>query len=291
MSVDVLVTASIVYTGDRVIRDGYVYMKGGRVVDVGESPVPEEYTYATLILGGEGRIVAPGLAAYIDAPAYPIRGLKPRLADRASFYERLDPETLLVLSLPAVYEAHMAGVTTVVVESPSASVAVDLSGRIGGYYTAAVPSCLKGASGESVVGGDGCPASGASLVLEGGQVKARTGRVLGAAAALNYRAAITSSPDVYRDSLRLREALGIPGGRITKGARAELVVFDSRRPPGMLADLYDLSLDDVYRLGAPVESLIAGDDVLVDGGEHLRITSRHFGEVRKFASRLLSRSR
>ena len=292
MSVDVLVTASIVYTGDRVLRDGYVYIKGGRIVDVGDAPVPEEYTYATLVLGGEGRIAAPGLAAYVDAPAYPIRGLKPNLAERAKFYGRLDAESLALLSLPAVYEAHMAGVSTLVIEAPSKAVAIDLASRIGGYYLTAIPTC-SGAAGEGTVsvGGDGCPEEGANLVLVGGEVKTGRSRVLGAYSALNYRAAWTSVPRIYEGSLSLREALGIPGGRIEKGARAEVVVYDARRPPGMLADLYELSLDEVYRLGAPVESLIVGDEVLVDGGEHLRITTRHFNEVRRFASSLLSRSR
>lgn len=292
MSVDVLVTASVVYTGDRVLRDGYVYIKGGRIVDVGEAPVPDEYTYATLVLGGEGRIAAPGLAVYVDAPAYPIRGLRPNLAERVKFYERLDTESLALLSLPAVYEAHMAGVSTLVVEAPSKAVAVDLASRVGGYYLAAIPTCSE-ASGEGMarVGGDGCPEEGADLVLAGGEVKASRGRVLGAYSALNYRATWTSAPGVYEGSLSLREALGIPGGKIEKGARAEIVVYDARRPPGMLADLYELSLDEVYRLGSPVESLIAGDEVLVDGGEHLRITTRHFNEVRRFASSLLSRSR
>ncbi|GAB6147711.1 hypothetical protein [Stetteria hydrogenophila] len=284
MGFDVLIMASKVYTGTSVISDGYIYIKSGRVVDFGESPVPEDYTYATLVLGGEGRIAAPGLAAYIDAPAYPIRGLRPGLADRVRFYRQLDEESLAAVSLPAVYEAHMAGVTTLVVESPSPSIAADLASRVGGYYLAAVPSCIEASEAQVRVGGEGCPVEGASLVVEDGRVKAGGRVVLGAYSALNYAAAWSRLPRIHEASLQLRRALGIPGGVIEKEARAEIVVYDARTPPGMLADLYDLSLDDVYRLGLRVESLIAGEEVLVDAGEHLRITMKHFNEVRRLAT-------
>lgn len=292
MTVDVLITASIVYTGKRVLRNGYVYIRGGRVVDVGEGPVPEDYTYATLILGGEGRIVAPGLAAYVDAPAYPIRGLRPSLAERARFYERLDAGSLALLSLPAIYEAHMAGVTTVVVEAPTSRLASDLEEGVGGYYVAAVPTCVADRGEARVkVGGDGCPEDGAEIIVSGGTVRVGGAEVPGSASALSLRAAITRVRGVHEGSLRLRERLGIPGGVIEKDARAEVVVYDARKPPALLVDLYDLPLDELYRLGATVESLVAGDEVLVDGGEHLRITDKHFGDVMRLASSLLRRGR
>lgn len=287
MSVDILITASLVYTGREVIRDGFVYVKGGRVVDHGRSPVPEDYTYATLVLGGPGRIVAPGLAAYIDAPAYVIRGLRPRLQERARFYSTLDEESLRYASMPAVYEAHMAGITTIVTEAPSARLALDLAEAAGGFYGAAVPTCLEAPASTAIpllrVGGEGCEPGNA--VVDGRDVVVGGRRVLALVGRLTY-SRLHGRP--YEASRALREALGIPGGSIEKGVRAEIVVFNVSRPPGMLADLYDIKLDEVYTAGLAVESVIAGDEVLVDGGEHLRITTAHFREVRRFAEKILS---
>ncbi len=286
MSVDVLVTGSVLYTGRDIVRDAFVYVKGGRVMDYGRAPVPEDYTYAALVVGGPGRIVAPGLAAYIDAPAYVIRGLKPRLAERARFYSSVDLDSLRYASLPAVYEAHSAGVTTLVTEAPQPRLALDLSELAGGFYGAAIPACIAASASASIptvtVGGEGC--DGGDAVVNGGEVVVGGRRVLALVSRLTYS---RLPPGPYGLSMELRRALGIPGGYIEKGVRAELVVFNASRPPGMLADLYDLELDEVYAAGLAVESVIAGDEVLVDAGEHLRVTGAHFREVRRFAERIL----
>lgn len=288
MAVDILVTGSVVFTGDRVIRDGFVYIKGSRVVDVGQAPVPEEYSYAALLLGGRGRIVAPGLAAYADVAAYPLRLLKPRLPERARFYSSFSLDDLVRVALPALYELHMSGVSTIVVEGPK-GLAVTLSESLGGFYEAAVPACTGEAS-ELAVAGEGCEGN-AVFRVDGDVVTANGRRVLSLVARESYSVhSLGLGADAYMLSLKLREQASIPGGVIRPGERAEVVVYDATVPPALLTDLagwYDYRR--IYSIGARVESLVVGDDVIVDGGEHLRIVRKHFNDVRRLAEAILGK--
>jgi len=288
---DVLVTGSALYTGAELVRDGYVYIRNGRVEDYGPSPVPEDYTYATLILGGEGRIIVPGLTMLIDAPAYPARIYEPSLRARAGMYSRLTPSEALTLSLPAIYEAHMAGATTVIVEYGSVELASRLEALIGGYYGIAFPSCLgEPPSSEAVpvvtIYGEECG--------EEGQIEARGDRgyhegdpVL----ALFHRPSYTRlEGDPLIESAKLRRLLGLRGPSIHRGARAEIAVFDASRPPGAFLDRASEDvIRRIYSSGVRLESLIAGQAILVDQGEHLYIVEKQFSEARRAGLRLLER--
>ena len=271
--VEVLVLASKIYTGRRVLRGGYVYVRDGVIESVGEGPVPEDLTYAALVLGGEGRVVAPGLAVAADVAAYPFRHLFPSPERRRELYRAMGLEAQFAASLPAVYELHVHGVTTVFVESENSDLALKLLDSIGGFYGVAVNSCWgleppetpKALSGSVKAGGCGGPP-----MLESKPV---------------YKPGLLGRP--WTSSQKLREASGADGGFIEEGLKAELAVFDFSRPPGMMLDLFDLDLDVLYSLGLKVESLVAGDDVLVDGGDHLYIVEKHFKEARRLAERVL----
>jgi len=289
--VDILVTGSLLVTDDEIIKDGFVYIRNGRILDYGGGgPPPEEYTYATLILGGPGRIIAPGLTAIIDAPAYHARFARPGLGDRVSLYRGLDEKTALLASLPAVYEAHLAGVTRILVEYLSPSLPISLESRVGGLYGLAAPACAVKRLPETPlsvhIAGEGCEGE-APIRVEGEEAYSDEGPVL----ALLRRTSYTLLPaDAYERSMRLRRLLGLAGGVIDKERVAEIAVYNVARPPAMFLDY---APEDVVRRvhasGARVESVISGDTVVVDQGEHLYIVERDFKEARRILPGLLER--
>ncbi len=282
MVLDILVRASLIHTGSEAVRDGYVYIKGGRIVEIGSGPAPEDYTYAALILGGPGRIVVPGLAAIIDAPAYPIRLLKPSLRARLRYYEAMGLEALAAVSLPAVYEAHMAGVTSIIIETPDPGLPQRLADTIGGIYGAAYPACTEARDAPGLV----VATTVSDPTCPGGTIEYGDESVLALAARLAYN--LAGERSVYERSLETRRRLGLQEQGLKEGRIAEVAIFNSSRPPAMLLD-YSQGQEvlEVYGI-AGVESLLAGDHVLVDGGEHLYIVEKSFGQARSIASRILA---
>jgi len=288
--VDILVTGSILYTGESVVKDGYVYVKNGRIIDLGGGGPPEDYTYATLLLGGPGRIIAPGLTAIIDAPAYPIRFLRPTLGSRVRLYHAMDDRTALTAALPAVYEAHLAGITRVVTEYTGPSLPYSLSNRVGGLYGLALPACTSQGVPEALpsvaVSGEGCEGE-APLQVVGDEAYHGGEPVL----ALLRRTSYTRLPeDAYERSIRLRSLMGLPERVLEPGNPAELVVYNVARPPAMFLDYAgEEAIRKVYSSGARVESLVSGETVVVDQGDHLYIVERDFREARALLGRLLER--
>ncbi len=273
--IEVLVTGSAVYTGDEVIREGYVYIRGPRVVEVGQGTPPSDLTYAHLILGGEGRIVAPSLTAVIDAPAYPWRLLLSRLRDRAGLYQRLPLREALVASLPAVYEAHLHGIGRLVVEYRGEDLAQELERVVGGFYHTALPACMPGRPESGLrVADPTCPGEAEVYYDRGGVL------------ALTSKPVYSPGPGAYEASEALRRLLGLPANRIREGAVAEIVVYNTSRPPGMLLDRAgDEVIKGIYGYGLRVESLLVAGTVLVDQGEHLYIGDKQFREARRLAGK------
>lgn len=295
MAVDILVTGSIIFTGERLLRNGYVYIKNGKIVAVGEGPAPEEFTYATLLLGGEGRAVVPGLAAVSSASTYPIRFMRPRMSERVKYYKETSVKSLIAAALPAIYELHMSGVTTVIVEGLKTEIPLELSRLVGGFYGLAVPACsgeepsfVPGVVAVSKIYSDDCPGEG-DMKEDGGELYWGSTRLLALFNELSYVAKIRSiSP--WEASNSLRRALMLPPQVIKQGRMAEIAVFDVSRPPAMLLDMAaEAEIKSIYASGAKLESLISGEDVLVDTGEHLYIAEKQFREARGLAEKLVKR--
>lgn len=293
--IDILITGSVIFTGERLLRNGYVYVKNGKITAVGEGPVPEELTYATLILGGEGRAVVPGLAALAAASAYPLRLMKPSMSERVKFYREAGIKSLISAALPAIYELHMSGVTTIVVEGLKTDVPLELSKMIGGFYGLAVPACsgeeasfVPGIAAVSKIYSDDCPGDG-DLKEEGGEIYKGSSRLLSFFNDLSYVSKMRSV-DPWQASESLRRALMLPPQVIKQGRMAEIAVFDVSRPPAMLLDMgSEGEIRSIYSSGAKLESLISGEDVLVDTGEHLYIAEKQFREARSMAERLMKK--
>lgn len=282
MTLSVLINASAVYTGKELIRDAYVYIEDGVIKEVGPQPASEEIQEATLILGGEGRVVVPGLTAVADVAAYPIRFSRPNIQRRMSFYSSLSDKDLFTASLPGVYELHLSGVTTVFVESLSPTLPLELTRKIGGFYGAARPSCGEPYSVQPIlrglitIGGEGCP---------GGDVIDGDERALVLTGKGGYT--LESLGDVLEKSRRLRSLAGLPEARIEPKQVAEIVVYDTSRPPAMM--LYMGGEDEIrkiYQSHAVVESVIAGLEILVEMGEHMRIGRKHLTEAAQLYRRL-----
>ncbi len=294
--VDVLITGSVIFTGERFIRNGYVYIRDGRVDSVGEAPVPEEYTYATLILGGPGRIIVPGLTVLASVASYPLRLSMPSMGSRVKFYASNDLKTLILASLPAVYELHMSGATTIIVEGLTPELPLELSRLIGGFYGLAVPVCsgvepryVPGLASAITIAGSECEGESDIVEINGRGFKGSS-RLLSVFGGLSYTISKIGSEDPWVESLELRRALLLPPPAIKPGRVAEIAVYDVSRPPAMLLDMADESkVLKVYVSGARLETLIAGEDVLVDTGEHLYIVEKHFNEFRRLAEKLVSK--
>ncbi len=289
--IDVIITGSIVFTGSEVIEDGYVYVRNGRVEDIGQQPPPEDYTYATLVLGGQGRIVAPGLTAMADIGAYIIRLLKPSMKDRLRFYKAMSSKDLARASLAGVYELHMNGVTSIIAEGVDFSYINELRELAGGRYGLAIPACLEEGSsppewslGMVRVAGKDC--RGEHDISEDDMGE---DGVLALFSRVTYT--LEGIRNAWDASAKLRALLGLGEQSIRKGSLAEIVIFNVRRPPGMLLDMAGRSdpefFKEIYSYGLRVETLLVGDEVLVDGGEHLNIVDKHFSDIRRLASRIL----
>ncbi len=289
--VDILITGTIIASPREVIRDGYVYVKDGVIEDVGGAPVPDDYTFAGLLLGGRGRIIAPGLVGLIDALAYPIRFERPSMTDRLSLYQSMDPGELATGALPAIYEAHLSGITTLIVEGIDYRVLDKIEEAVGGRYYLALPVCYKGDPTITrlhvLVADDKC--NGRADVHErGGWGYNGDSRLLAMFSRISYSLANISG--VYEMSYRLAELAGLEPPVIRRGRLAELVVYNTLRPPAMMLHTGNPGmLMEVYSSGARVESLIIGRDVLVDVGEHLYIADKQLDEARRIAEKLISR--
>jgi len=288
--IDILVTGSVIYTGSDVIRDGYILIKGGRIYSVGSMPVPEEFTYATLILGGPGRIVVPGLTALTDILAYPIRFKATSMAERIKFYRSVPREHLVRMALPAIYEAHTSGITSIIIEGIDPATVLSIRDLVGGLYGLAKPSCSDtGITGERIPGlitlvrvsDESCRGEGVNIGSDD---------ILSLVSRPTYT--LYGVKNTYARSSRLRELLGIEPQGIREGIIAEVVVYNVSRPPGMLLEYTDIDvIREIYSIGSRVESLIIGDQVLVDGHEHLYIVEKDFNEARKISERYVGGGR
>ena len=293
--VDILAYGSLVFTGSEVLREGYVYIRNGRIVDYGEQPTPEEYTYAALVLGGEGRVIMPGLTAIVASITYPFRYKRLGVDDRLKLYRSMSREESIALSLPAIHEAHLHGITTVAVEALDYSVPKALEGFIGGSYALALPLCPTDSPEARPPGIAGLVKIRSSECKNGDIVEGSDGfgyldgdRVLAFLARPTI--SLANIEGAYRASNALRKAMGLGESRIEKGSNAELAIFDATRPPSFLLDRAgDEVVEALYSTGARAETVVVGDHVLVDGGEHLYIVEKHFKEARRAALRIVEK--
>ena len=269
--IDILVRGSHVFTGDELVRDGYVYIKDGVVEDIGSGLPPEDYTYATIIVGGRGRIVVPGLLAPLDLVGYALRTprCEPLIPQSCGARARVDSRSEVTLSLPAVLEAHLRGITRILALTPMLETLISLQDKTGGSYGMILPSDCSGAPKHPRL---------EAVVRLGVEVER----------AYPCPGEFMAGDSPFQASLELAGRLGLRPPRIAKGDMASIVVFNLERPP--LFGLEVSTPEDaglVYRFGATAETVIHGQDILVDAGGHLMIVEKHLNEALKVRQGLL----
>ncbi|MCE4608865.1 MAG: hypothetical protein F7C36_00585 [Desulfurococcales archaeon] len=260
--ISILVTGDIVYTGSEMLRNGYVYVRGGRVIDLGEGSPPEEYTYATLVLGGPGRIVVPGLRVIADPLLYPFRYTE--LYDSpCKLYRQLSPSEAFKLSLPGIYTLHMLGATSVAVRYVSEDLPYSLKKSLDADFDLYRVECGDSGSDE----------------LESEEVIIDP---------LNDFQAIKDPLDYSR---MVSKRLGKEPPMISKDSIANIAVFNARSPPLFTVVEYSSRLDPakLYGRAGWVESLLYGENILVDSGEHIYIVEKHLREAYSIATNIASR--
>ncbi|MEB3789666.1 MAG: hypothetical protein GSR72_07230 [Desulfurococcales archaeon] len=260
--ISILVTGDIVYTGNEILRNGYVYVRGGRVIDLGEGSPPEEYTYATLVLGGPGRIIVPGLRVVADPLLYPFRHTE--IYDSpCELYRQLSPNEAFKLSLPGIYTLHMLGATSIAIRYVSENLPYSLKNSLDADFDLYKVEC--GDSGSNK--------------LESGDVIVDP---------LNNLQAIKDPLDYSRI---ISERLGKEPPTISKNSIANIAVFNARSPPLFTVVEYSSRLDPakLYGRAGWVESLLYGENILVDSGEHIYIVEKHLREAYSIATNIASR--
>lgn len=282
--VSVLITGSSIFTGKELIKDGYVFIKDGLIKEVGIQPVPDEINEPSLMLGGKGRIIAPSLTAVADISTFLIRFFKLSMPKRIELYKMLTQKDLFILSLPSIYELNMQGITTIFAEAINPSHIIDLQRKLGGYFGIAVPSCVEdfsippNLSGKIGISGRGC---------EGNGINEDSKDYLAFLGKSSYN--ISKIDDIYEKSENLRKLAGLPPNTIKENNKAEIVVYDTSKPPAM--DYYKGSLElikSIYNENAKIESLIAGDDILIDIGGHLRIGQKHLKDAESLVEKIIN---
>jgi len=260
--IDILIQGDIVFTGTELIRDGYVYISDGHVRAVGPGLPPEDLTYATLILGGPGRAVLPAIPWPVDPLGYMRKTVECRpLA--LSCEERRSLSGGIDLYLPAIMEAHMAGIGMPLIVAPHPSIVARIRDAVGGEYGALIPEECGPLEGYSGVLPMARPTGWDSVCPRVDLCRAR---------------------DPYTRAVELAKSLGWREYVIKEGVKSMIAIYNLREPP--LLGIRISTPEDaakLYTLGATVESLIAGGDILVEVGEHLMIVEKHLNAALKSA--------
>ena len=263
---DILITGDAVFTGSELLRNGYVYIRDGRVEALGEGLPPEDATYASLVIGGPRRIIAPGIPWPVDPIGYLAKTPEctpeeiPCEARRA-----LGPDEAKA-SLAAVLEAHTHGIAIPLLVVSSVSTVIHIAEMLGGDYGALIPrECGPAEPHPRIV---------AAREYDGG-------------ASVCIARDLCRSADPYERALEIARAHGLGDPVIREGEKAVVAVFDASRPPLLGTRIRSASEAGlIYGAGARAESLVVGEDILVEVGEHLMIVEKHVKEAVRIAGRL-----
>ncbi len=254
--ISILITGDMVYTGEEALKNGYVYVKGGRIISIGEGSPPDEYTYATLILGGPGRIILPGLSIVAEPIMYPFRYIS--LVDKCRLYETIDEASAFKIALAGIYELNRIGATRIVVKYPERSLANSLREALGGVFEPLTYSC---------------------------QEKKDDLRTI-----IDPRRDIHNLESVFEYSSEVSKTYNLGTTVLREGETANIAVFNARRPPLFFVTKHSsLDPDQIFKSGSSVESLLYGDNIIVDSEEHLLIVEKHLREAYDVAESLISR--
>jgi hypothetical protein len=213
-----------------------------------------------LILGGPGRIVLPGLSVVADPIMYPFRHV-PGI-DPCRIYEVLDTSKAFKLSLAGIYELNMMGVTGIVIRYKDKSLANSLKEALDGLFETYLYQCND--SQETL--------DNADFVF------------------VDPRIDIHRINDLKEYSRNIAEKYGFGHFELREGSIANLAVFNSRKPPLFFITRHGYpEVEYIYKAGSRVESLIRGENIIVDSEEHLLIVEKHLREAYDVAESIAAR--
>ncbi len=249
----IMVRGSLVsYPYGDTLRNAYLYLEGGRVQARGEEPAPPEHSYADLVVGGEGRLVVPGIVVGLVQPAlHPFQHVleSPSLAEKLEGI--MDCGLAEKASLLTFSELALSGVSLAGIQGPYTECAARAAERVGVRVVVAEEARVFEPGGEA-------PGEGFALGMGA--------RISYDPRSLAVEAARTIGVEEASRALFRREALGsepysVPGP-------GDVAVLRPRIPQPLRAEgLHHALLGGVF----VVETLIVGGEPVVDGGELLTV--------------------
>jgi hypothetical protein len=279
--VDILARGSTVFLDEyHFIRNGYVYIKDGVIEKVGEQPVPDEYEYATLVIGGPNRVIIPALGmAYTDIGLYDIHPYNRGFLDqRFEILEKRASEVTRFVNR-GLYDLSIHGIGIVGVELPSYGLSIDIEKEVGIKINAIMKKCpgnennclevrhlLEGEPNENTIYLD----SSERTVFYGDlNAPAMVNR-------LSYNPCLAGPEGLLSNSKIAYKVRGMKWS-IADGHPAFIAIYNFNEPPSYLADTRTADIIDLLSTCKTVETLIVGEEIVVDAGEHLTIGKKNMG--------------
>ncbi|MEB3799439.1 MAG: hypothetical protein LRS45_03830 [Desulfurococcales archaeon] len=280
--VDVLARGSMIFLDEyHFIRNGYIYIKDGVVEKVGSQPVPEDYEYATLIIGGPNRVIIPALGmAYTDIGLYDIHPYNRGFLDQR--FRLLEERASEVKSYVnrGLFDLSIHGVGIVGVELPSYGLSLDLEREAGIRINAIMRKCpgterncletkhlLEGEPAENTIYLD---SSERIVFYKDLNAPAMVNR-------LSYNPCIAGPEGLLSNSKIAYNARRMRWS-IAEGQPAFIAIYNFNEPPSYLADTRTADIIDLLSACKTVETLIVGEEIVVDAGEHLTIGKKNMGQ-------------
>ncbi|MCE4614783.1 MAG: hypothetical protein F7B60_04565 [Desulfurococcales archaeon] len=280
---DILVRGDSIFLDEyNLISNGYVYIKDGIIEKVGSQPVPEEFEYATLVIGGSNRVIIPALGiAYSDIGLYDMHPYnRGSLENRLHSLRRRDDAAIISSINRGLFDLNIHGVAIIGIEMPSYWIAVDLEEKTGVKVNAIMEKCPEDSNHCLVPKHlrEGGNESNIIYLNSSEQTVFYRGRTAPALVnRFSYNPCYMGADNLLSNTKIAFESRGLNWG-IYERNPAYIAVFNFNEPPHYLANLTAADIMDVLSTCKRIESLIIENDLVIDAGEHLTIGRKNMGQ-------------
>jgi hypothetical protein len=280
---DVLIRGETIFLNEyESVNNGYVYIKDGVVEKIGSQPVPEEFEYATLVIGGPNRVVIPALGiAYTDMGLYDMhpysRGF---LRNRFGLLHQKKDSSILSSVNRGLFDLSIHGIAIVGVELPAYWIAVELEEKTGVKVNAIMEKCPEDGIHCLIPMHLREKSPEANIVYLNSTEETVFYKEKMAPALVNrfsYNPCYMGAENLLLNTKIAYESRGLEWG-IYEGKPTYIAVFNFNEPPYYLTNLRAADITDVLSTCKRVETLIVEKDIVVDAGEHLTIGKKDMGQ-------------